>query len=114
MLQLKEVEKPRPKANEILVRVRAATVNAGDIRMRSFTVPPLSWLPTRITLGFSKPRQPIFGLELASDVEAVGKDVRRVEVGDQVFASILEAHFGAHAEYKCLSEAGAVVANRAR
>ena len=75
VLQLKEVEKPRPKANEILVRVRAATVNAGDICMRSFTVPPLLWLPARITLGFSQPRQPIFGIELADDVDAVGSDV---------------------------------------
>ena len=109
VLQLTAVEKPVPKANEILVRVRATTVNVGDTRMRSFTVPPLVWLPARLTLGFSKPRQPIFGMELAGDVEAVGKDVRRFKVGDQVFASTLEEQFGAHAEYKCLPEDGAVV-----
>ncbi len=110
VLQLTEVEKPRPKANEILVRVRAATVSAGDIRMRSFTVPPMLWLPARLALGISKPRQPIYGMELAGDVEAVGKDVRRFKVGDQVFASTLEHKFGAHAEYKCLPEDGAVAA----
>ena len=110
VLQLKAVEKPRPKDNEILVRVRASTVNVGDTRMRSFTVPPLFWLPARLTLGVSKPRQPIFGMELAGDVEAVGNAVRRFKVGDQVVASTLKEHFGAHAEYKCLPEDGAVVA----
>jgi len=110
VLQFTEVEKPRPKANEILVRVRAATVSAGDIRMRSFAVPPILWLPARLALGISKPRQPIYGMELAGDVEAVGKDVRRFKVGDQVFASTLEHKFGAHAEYKCLPEDGAVAA----
>ena len=110
VLQLTEVEKPRPKDNEILVRVRASTVSAGDIRMRSFSVPPMLWLPARLALGISKPRQPIYGMELAGDVEAVGKDVRRFKVGDQVFASTLEHQFGAHAEYKCLPEDGAVAA----
>ena len=110
VLQLTEVEKPRPKDNEILVRVRAAPVSAGDIRMRSFSVPPMLWLPARLALGISKPRQPIYGMELAGDVEAVGKDVRRFKVGDQVFASTLEHQFGAHAEYKCLPEDGAVAA----
>ena len=110
VLQLAEVKKPQPKANEILVRVRASTVSAGDIRMRSFTVPPLLWLPARLTLGWSKPRQPIYGMELAGDVEAVGKDVRRFKVGEQVFASTLEHQFGGHAEYKCLPEGGAVAA----
>jgi NADPH:quinone reductase-like Zn-dependent oxidoreductase len=109
VLQRTEVEKPRPKDNEILVRVHASTVNAGDIRMRSFTVPPIFWLPARLTLGINKPRQPIYGMELAGEVHAVGKDVRRFSVGAQVFASTLEHQFGAHAEYKCLPEDGAVV-----
>ncbi|MCL4301818.1 MAG: NAD(P)-dependent alcohol dehydrogenase [Anaerolineae bacterium] len=109
VLQLQEVEKPAPKDNELLIKVYATTVNAGDSRMRSFDVPPLFWLPARLTLGFTKPKQPIFGMELAGEIEAVGKEVTRFKVGDQVFASTFAANFGAHAEYKCLPEDGAVV-----
>lgn len=109
VLQLQEITKPVPKENELLIKVHATTVNAGDSRMRSFTVPPLFWLPGRLSLGFTKPKNPVFGMELAGEVEAVGSQVTRFKPGDQVFGSTFEASFGAHAEYKCLPEDAAIV-----
>ena len=109
VLQLQEVAKPTPKNHEILVKVHATSISVGDIRMRSLDVPPAFWLPARITLGFTKPKHPIYGMELSGEVVAVGKDVTRFKVGDQVFASTLAQNFGAHAEYKCLPEDGLVL-----
>jgi NADPH:quinone reductase-like Zn-dependent oxidoreductase len=107
VLQIKEVNKPIPKENELLVKVKATTVTVADIRSRSFTVPPVFWLPARITLGFRQPKKKILGMELAGEVEAVGTSVKRFKAGDQVFAASL-AGFGAYAEYKCLPEDGPI------
>ena len=104
VLQLKEVGKPQPKDNEVLIKVHATTVTMGDFRMRSFTVPPVFWLPARLMLGITKPKQPIYGMEFAGRVESIGKNVTRFKIGDQVFASTLTENFGAYAEYKCLPE----------
>jgi NADPH:quinone reductase-like Zn-dependent oxidoreductase len=108
VLHIQEVAKPSPKDNEILIKIRATTVNVGDCRMRSFTVPPIFWLPARLSVGLTKPKNPVFGFELAGDIEAVGKDVKRFKVGDPVFGSAFRQNFGAHAEYKCLPEDGIV------
>ena len=103
VLQLKEVQKPTPKANEILIKVHATTVTAADFRMRSFTVPAAVWIPARLALGITKPRQPIFGSELAGVVEAVGKDVTRFKVGDKVFG-LTGLGFGTYAEHVCVGK----------
>ncbi len=106
VLKLVEVEKPVPKDNEILVRVHATTVTAGDVRMRSFNVPRLQWLFARLYLGIRKPRRPVLGMELAGEIEETGKDVKKFKKGDQAFASTFGVNFGGYAQYKCFPEEG--------
>jgi len=105
VLQLKEVEKPTPKDNEVLIRVYATTVTAGDCEIRRFKAPIWLWLPLRIYFGLRKPRKKILGQELAGKIESVGKDVKRFKEGDQVFGHT-GIGFGAYAEYICLPEDG--------
>lgn len=107
VLELKEVEKPTPKDNEILIRTHATTVTSGDWRARTFDVPAGFGLISRLFFGVLRPRQPILGTELAGEVESVGKDVSKFKVGDHVFA-FSGARMGCHAEYKCMPEDGAV------
>jgi NADPH:quinone reductase-like Zn-dependent oxidoreductase len=101
VLQLQEVEKPTPKEDEVLIKIYATTVTAGDCELRSLKLPIFISLPLRIWLGFRKPRgTTIPGTELAGEIEAVGVDVRQLKVGDQVFGSA-GMGFGANAEYIC-------------
>lgn len=107
VLRLKDFETPRPKDNEVLIRIYATTVTSGDCRVRSLNVPAGFGLIMRLVFGVSKPRQPILGTELAGVVESVGKAVTKFKVGDRVFA-FGDAAMGCHAEYKCIPEDGAV------
>jgi NADPH:quinone reductase-like Zn-dependent oxidoreductase len=108
VLQLQDVEKPTPRDNEVLVKIHATTVTIGDTIMRSLNLPVRGWqkLMGRVFLGWNKPRRPILGMELAGEIEAIGKKVTRFKIGDPVFASTFAANFGGHAEYKCLPENG--------
>ena len=102
VLQLGEVDKPSPKANEVLVRVRATTAFAGDCEMRNLKIPVLYRIPMRIYVGFRRPKRiTILGQELAGEVESVGKEVSRFKPGDQVFGTT-GFRLGAYAEYVCL------------
>ncbi len=106
VLQLKEIEKPVPKDNEILIKVYATAVTAGDLNARGFTlVPPGLGLLARSMMGFRKPKNAILGSVLAGEIEAVGKDVKLFKKGDQIFG-IDGNNSGAYAEYKCMQEEG--------
>jgi NADPH:quinone reductase-like Zn-dependent oxidoreductase len=115
VLHLKDVEKPAPKDNQILIRIRATSVNIGDIWARNFkeitpsmfTMPLPLWLPSRMYFGFKKPRVNILGSEFAGEVEAVGNSVKRFRKGDQVFG-YRGQRMGAYAEFLCMPENGLV------
>lgn len=108
VLQLKDIEKPTPKHNEVLIKIHATTVTIGDTIMRSLKIPGPAWQRffARIYLGIRKPKRTILGMELAGEIVSIGRDVRRFKVGDQIFASTFGVNFGGHAEYKCLPENG--------
>jgi NADPH:quinone reductase-like Zn-dependent oxidoreductase len=108
VLELREVEKPAPRDHEILIRTLATTVTAGDCRVRSLNMPFGFGLIARLVLGFSRPRQPILGAELAGIVESVGSKVSQFKAGDEVVA-YTGASLGCHAQYKCMREEGSVV-----
>jgi NADPH:quinone reductase-like Zn-dependent oxidoreductase len=103
VLQLKEVEKPRPKNNEVLIKIYATTASIVDRRIRGLNVPGPGRILMRLMFGLTKPRNPILGRYLAGEIETVGKDVKRFQNGDQVYART-GARFGGYAEYTCLPE----------
>lgn len=104
VVTIDEVPRPEPAANEVLVRVRATTVSAGDARLRSARVPPGFGLLFRLGVGISGPRRPVLGWEFAGEVAALGQGVTTLALGDRVFG----ARMGCHAEYNVVSESGNV------
>jgi len=105
-LQLKEVEKPVPKEDEVLIKIHATTITTTDCNVRNLTfLPRYLWLPMRLQFGLREPNTNILGIELAGEIEAVGKDVKRFQTGQQVYGTP-EPALGAHAEYICIPEDG--------
>lgn len=104
VLQLGEVEKPHPGDHEVLVKIRATTVTAGDCEMRSLRFPPYLRFPLRLYNGFSKPkRSTILGQEFSGEIESAGNGVTLFQAGDPVFGAT-DVSMGAYAEYICLPE----------
>jgi len=113
VVEVKEVEKPAIKDNEVLIKIRATTVSSGDWRVRSLNVPFGFRLISRLMFGFFRPKQPILGSELAGDIETVGKDVTKFKVGDAVFAQP-GTSLGCHAEHRAMPEDGSIALKPAR
>jgi NADPH:quinone reductase-like Zn-dependent oxidoreductase len=103
VLQLKDVEKPAPKDNEVLIKIHATTVNRTDCGFRK----PEYGFIVRLFSGLLRPKKNILGSEFAGEIEAIGKDVKTFQRGDPVFG-LSTGHFGTHAEYVCIPEKGSI------
>jgi len=108
VLQFQEVAKPSPRDHEVLVKVHATTVTAGDVRIRGFVVHLLFWIPSRFMLGWRKPKRSVLGVEFAGEVESVGKEVTRFQPDDRVYGSSPWMSFGCYAEYLTVPEDGII------
>ena len=107
-LVLTEVEKPTPKENEVLIKIKATSVTTSDVLIRKLNEPLIQRFILQLIFGFGRPRNPILGMVSSGIVEAKGKSVSSFNVGDEVFAygsvSSTKRHFGSYAEYICLPE----------
>lgn len=103
VLQLKEVDKPSPKHDEVCIKIYASAVTASDIYIRGSQLPIQFWLPMRLALGLTKPRKAIIGMVLAGQIESVGRDIKRFRAGDQVYG-VTGLGLGTYAQYKCMKE----------
>ena len=105
---IQDVDRPKPKSNELLIQVHASAVHSGDRRLRALDVPALGKLPMRIVIGFNAPRQPILGVVLAGVVVEVGSGVKSFQVGENVYA-LTGMRFGGYGEFACVNESKCVV-----
>ncbi len=105
VVRIVEVKQPVAKDDEVLIRIHATSVNSGDSRMRSLNVPKGFGVIVRLVFGIFAPRNPVLGMEFAGTIEAVGRDVTKFKVGDEVFSSCM---FGAHAEYRVTKQDAAI------
>ncbi len=109
VLHVKEVKKPTPMDNEVLIKVRAAEVTKADCELRNFKFPvKWTWLPMRIVLGIFRPKRQILGGYFAGEIESIGKNVAKFKKGDQIFGTT-KLRFGAYGEYMCLPESYTLV-----
>src|ERR1035437_4880204 len=109
VLQIKEVEKPTCKDNEVLIQIVATTVSVADTRVRGFRVPLSFWIPARIALGIKRPTKAILGMEIAGEIVATGIQVTKFKIGDQVLALTGHNYFGGYAEYISLPEESTII-----
>ena len=107
VLHLREVEKPVPKYDEVLIKIYTTSVTTSDCIIRGFKLPIKMWIPARLALGLTKPRKSVLGLVLSGEVEKAGENVKQFKKGDKVFAHTL-FQFGAYAEYICIPETSAI------
>jgi NADPH:quinone reductase-like Zn-dependent oxidoreductase len=117
VLQIKEIEKPTPKDNEVCIKIHATSITHSDIIVRGFKVHGGMRFLMGLAIGFSKPRNPILGMILAGEVESTGKAVKRFKKGDQVYGvtikSAMHPRLGTYAEYKCLPDDSFIVSKPA-
>ena len=107
LLQIKEVNKPTTKDNQVLVRICATAVTSGDARIRGFNIPFGFRTISRLIFGITKPRKQVLGVVFSGIVEAIDEKVTQFKVGDAVFGA--NNNFGAHAEYITIPESEAIV-----
>lgn len=103
VLKIKNVAKPIPKEDEVLIKIYATAVTNSDIFVRSSQVSIKFWIPFRLMVGLLKPKKPIIGLVLAGEIVSAGKEITRFKAGDKVYG-LTGFGFGAYAEYKCMKE----------
>jgi NADPH:quinone reductase-like Zn-dependent oxidoreductase len=117
VLQIKEIEKPTPKDNEVCIKIHATSITHSDIIVRGFKVHGGMRFLMGLAIGFSKPRNPILGMILAGEVESTGKAAKRFKKGDQVYGvtikSAMHPRLGTYAEYKCLPDDSFIVSKPA-